>query len=715
MLECKLDIENINDACANIPPFFKYREGDYQQINKSVSAIDWYLVFYNLNFDAQKIYDYFVELMHTLMRQYIPTSTFQKTVRQPRHITRMARQKKNLYKKLKANKKLKAEYLELSKKYDRTVAQWYDAVESKICQSKNRNCFYKYANKKMKSFPNIPPLMCDSGDLETGEKEKADLFNETFHAVFIVDNGDCLNLNKRVGPENELLNFTVNNSDIEDALKNLLPKTSKTPEDIPSIVIKKTGSTLVPFLNLFYNLSLQTCQIPRQWKTAHITPVFKKGNRSCPKNYRPISQTSVLCRLLEKIISGNILDHLYKNNLLSQEQHGFLPRRSTTTQLLKTLNTWQNSFYANDTVDVIYTDLAKAFDKVSHPKLLEVIRSYGITGVLYEWIKSFLLKRDQVVTIKQSCSKPLEVKSEVPQGSVIGPLLFILYIDDLSSIKSAETEVSMFADDAKLFSSNPHSLQNDLGNLCRFFKKRQLELAPHKCEQLTISKSAHENDFYIDSKKIRYSSIVKDLGVTMTERLQWREHVTNIKSMAFRKCLHILRSFNSRNIWTLLKAYTVFVRPILEYSSVVWNPPLIREIDSLERVQHFYTRRICKRCNIPYTSYSDRLDKLGIRSLRYRRLESDIIMVYKLLHKLVDIPLCDFFHLYSSPYNTRRHQYCLEVKRCGSKGEQTTFAARVVKPWNGLPASLVESATLAEFRLKLRRFDLSAVADISVK
>ena len=713
MIECKIATENIKDTCANIPHFFKYHEGDYKAINECLSAIDWNLVFHNLSFDVQSIYDYFVKLMQTLIRQHIPTSTFRTTVRRPKHITRMVRQKKKLYRKLKTNKNLKTEYRKLSKKYDQAVSLWYDAIENRICQSKNQNSFFKYANKKMKSFPSIPPVVSATGDMETDDTKKADIFNETFHAVFITDNGDHLNLNNRVRPEHELLNVTVDRSKIVAALNNLHSKTSKTPEDIPSIVIKNTGAALLPFIELFYNLSLQTCQIPWQWKTAYITPVFKKGDRTCPRNYRPISQTSVLCRLLEKIISGNILDHLYNNDLLSHEQHGFLPRRSTTTQLLKTLNDWQDSFYTGDTVDIIYTDLAKAFDKVSHPKLLEVIKSYGITGTLYEWIRSFLTGRKQVVTIKQSFSSPLEVKSGVPQGSVIGPLLFIIYFDDLSRISSAATKVSMYADDAKVYSINPLSLQNDLDAMCRFFNRRQLELAPDKCEHVTVSKSARKNDFFIDHNKVRQSSSVKDLGIIVAGNLRWSEHVNDIKSRAFRRCHHVLRAFTSNNIWTLLKAYTVFIRPILEYSSVVWSPHLLGDVGSLERVQHFYTRRIFNRCRIPYTSYEDRLYKLGIRSLRYRRLQADIIMVYKLLHNLVDMPFDDFFQLYTSPYNTRRHKYCLDVKRCGSRGEQGTFAARVVDPWNSLPASVVESTTLTAFRLKLNRFDLCTIANLS--
>ena len=224
---------------------------------------------------------------------------------------------------------------------------------------------------------------------------------------------------------------------------------------------------------MLFSLSLQSGQVPSQWKKSQITPCFKKkGNKNCASSYRPIAQTSAICRLLEKIICGNIIHHLHKNKLLSKEQHGFLPQRSTCTQLLLAFNDWQKSFYSNKKVHIIYTDLAKAFDKVSHSKLLEVLVSYGITGRLFQWIKLYLTGRSQTVTVNKSHSKPLKVISGVRQGSVLGPLLFVMYIDDLTKIVSPPTTVSLFADDAKFYSTDPHNLQQDLSSISCFFCKK---------------------------------------------------------------------------------------------------------------------------------------------------------------------------------------------------------------------------------------------------
>ena len=205
---------------------------------------------------------------------------------------------------------------------------------------------------------------------------------------------------------------------------------------------------------------------------------------------------------------------------------------------------------------------------------------------------------------------------------------------------------------------------------------------------------------------------MKNLGIKVSSNLKWTEHLNMIKTKAFARCQHILRSFYSKNLWTLLKAFTVYVRPLVECSSIIWNPTQIQDIKSIESVQRYYTRQIFRRCKLSYQSYLDRLYQLNIKTLEYRRVEIDIITIYKILHSLIDLKFSEFFEMYNSPYNTRRHRYSIVVKRCASKAQQSFFANRVVPVWNRLPASLVEVKSLAEFRTKLKTFDLTAVATL---
>lgn len=189
----------------------------------------------------------------------------------------------------------------------------------------------------------------------------------------------------------------------------------------------------------------------------------------------------------------------------------------------------------------------------------------------------------------------------------------------------------------------------------------------------------------------------------------WRTHIHNIKTRAAQRSYLVLKSFYSNNIWILLKAYITYVRPILEYASVIWNPYFETDILPIEAIQRNFTKQICCRANIPFTSYPDRLRQLNIRSLQYRRTEADLIMTYKIIHNLVDLPMEDFFSFYRSPYNTRKHDYCLTRPKSASEFEKNFFSNRIIPLWNGLPSEVVNAKTLEVFKSRLKKFDLHSI------
>ena len=521
-----------------------------------------------------------------------------------------------------------------------------------------------------------------------------------------------MNLRCKVKSEEILDEIEIDNDTILKLLSQLAPKKSNTPEDIPSFVLKKIGTTISNFLCIIFNASLQSGVIPYQWKTALIVPVFKKGSRYSVNNYRPISLTSSICRLLERALCDIILSYLIGHNLISQQQHGFLPGRSTVTQLLEALNRWMTSYTSGEATDVVYTDLSKAFDKVNHSKLIRVLESYGICGKLVNWISSFLHGRNQRVNIRQSISSPLEIFSGVPQGSVMGPLLFLIYVDDITKVCSTDTDISLFADDAKVYSTSPQDLQISLNSIDRFLKSRQLTLAVEKCEKITFSKDDATNRFSIGSTQVREVASVKDLGITISNCLKWDEHINHIKSKAFQRCHHIFKAFHTNNIWTLVKAYKSFVRPILEYGSVVWSPYLKEDIVSVESAQRFFTKKIFLRANLPFTSYEDRLFKLDMQSLETRRIKADILMTYKMIHGIINLPFNDFFKFYQSPYLTRRHKYCLVAKVINTNFEKSFYSNRIVQIWNKLPKDVAECDSLNLFKSRLLKLNLNSITKL---
>ena len=232
------------------------------------------------------------------------------------------------------------------------------------------------------------------------------------------------------------------------------------------------------------NTSLTEKCLPQEWKDAKVSPIFKKGSRSTPGNYRPVSLTSIVCKLTESIIRDHVMQHLVKNELLTSCQHGFVEGRSCVTQLLECLDLWTSILDKGGLVDVVYMNYAKAFDKVAHERLVTKLEGYGITGKVLGWIHNFLTGRRQKVVVNGEESDWAEVLSGVPQGSVLGPVLFICYINDLPEV--IHTTVKMFADDTKVFAdvsdaSNITEIQEDINRLDEWAKKWQLTFNAGKC------------------------------------------------------------------------------------------------------------------------------------------------------------------------------------------------------------------------------------------
>ena len=473
-------------------------------------------------------------------------------------------------------------------------------------------------------------------------------------------------------------------------------------------------SSIHPLVFLF-NLSMKTNQIPSQWKNALIIPIHKKGNRNVPSNYRPISLTSSFCRIFETIISHKIMQHLLANNLLTPLQFGFIPNKSSSSQLLTCFFDWLTAFANNLTTDIVYTDIAKAFDSVSHPKLFATLQSYGLNCEVLNWIESFLSDRYQQVVIKDAFSSSLKIFSGVPQGSVLGPLLFLIFINDIHECTlplGDEGSISLFADDTKIYSTNSQKLQSSLNSVCEFFSTHQLKLAPSKCVVLHVSKpsktSSNNQCFYLNDHQISSKPNFKDLGVYISEDLKWSHHISYIVRNASVSLYNILKCFKSNNIWTLLKLYKTYVRPKLEYATSVWSPYFKKDIAKIEGIQKRFTKSAFLRSRIPYTSYNDRLFKINLKSLEYRRIEFDIIMMYKIINGLSDIDFNNYFEFKEHSYNLRGNSRKI-VSKFSFKSQPllNCFFIRVIKYWNFLPENVAGAPNLFTFKRLVKSTDLT--------
>ena len=710
LLSLKIKIEN------KIVPIAKevsydYKKADFESINDFLSKINWTSLFKNSE-NLQHFYDQFISSIQISIKRFVPIfSKNNKSKKYPSHIKKLLKEKANLYKKSKTNKSLLIKYKNKSKEYQLAVKKYNFEYENKFCKNPNLKKFYSYVKSKLKLNNSIHLLYDnDKNKTVTSDFEIATLFNINFQKVFKKDESyQSFKLPQKNC--SKMQNFFITYEDIISSINHLKDKIIRTPENIPPYYIKHVIQSIIFPLSLIFNCSLELSDVPKQWKTSFIIPVHKKGNIHDALNYRPISLTSGFSRIYEHIVSVKILNHLFDNKLLTNKQFGFVPNRSSTIQLLTCLHSWLVPYLKNEFTKVVYTDIQKAFDSVSHKRLLKILNQYGLHESLIDWFDNFLNNRSQRVLINNTLSDSLTIYSGVPQGGVVGPLLFLIYINDICSNIDIKSELSLFADDAKIFSQSNTSLQLSLDNIYIWLKTRKLNLNPSKCKILTINKKeSSPTDLLINNIKLPEIKVFKDLGIYISKDLKWNEHINYLYKIAKTTCYQILKSFKTNSASILTKLFKTYVRPKLEFSTQIWSPHLKKDINKIESVQRSFTRHICSRCNISYTSYNDRMIKFGLKSLEYRRWEFDLLILYKIINGKYKSFFDQFFNFSQNKYQLRGNNLKIKCKHDFQNSQwQGAFFHRAKAMWNRLPQDIVSCERVEQFRLKLKRFDLNTI------
>ncbi len=608
-------------------------------------------------------------------------------------------------------------YKNFAKKCKLAIDANAEASERAILEGGDLSTFYRYVSSKIRAKPLVAPIFDGSGCLVSDNFAKAKILNEQFSSVFTHDNGLLPNCLSKVPVHISLTDLSFSEADVASVLKSMPAKFSSTPDNIPSILLKCCANDLCVPLALLYAKSFQSGSLPSDWLTADICPLFKKGSPNDPGNYRPVSKTSNCCKGFEKIAKLAIIKFCEKFNLIHDCQHGFLSGKSTVSQLLECTDDWSVAIRDKKSVDVIYLDFAKAFDSVSHPKLIYKLSKYGISGKLLHWIKAFLSNRQQRVQMDNTYSSYSVVSSGVPQGSVLGPLLFLLYINDLPD--NCPCVVKLFADDVKLYhcfssSSDTVMLQSDLTTIANWSKQWQLKLSETKCAVLHLGIRNPMVDYQIASHTLESKNTISDLGITISRNFKFSAHCNSISKKAMQRCALLFRVFHTRNLSSLVRSYKAYVRPILEYGSCIWNPYLKKDVIRLEKVQRYFTRRVFARCRIPTEPYPQRLITLDLDPLNLRRLHTDLIQYFKIIRNLTKLQSERFFQLPNIPGGrvlpgrTRGHKYKIYLQNSRIDIRKHVFSCRAVLAWNSLHQDTVCAPTIYSFRHKLHNERLSS-------
>lgn len=419
------------------------------------------------------------------------------------------------------------------------------------------------------------------------------------------------------------------------------------PDGLPAVVICRCIAVLAQPLCDIFNRSLQHAKFPHIWKQSFMTPVFKRGDRHNVANYRGITSLSAVSKLFEIIVCGIILNAT--KSYISVDQHGFMPGRSVTTNLLNFTSKCITSMENKAQVDVVYTDLKAAFDKIDHRILLHKLSRLGVSTQLVSWLESYLTDRELRVKIDGCVSRPFSNKSGVPQGSNLGPLLFVLFFNDAVLVLGEGLKV-VYADDLKLYivvrsQEDCLLLQNSLTSFADWCQRNKLIISVEKCQVITFHRMENPIlfDYHIDGNALTRVVTVTDLGVQLDSKMTFDLHRSAIISKATRQLgfiSKVAKDFSDPYCWKSL--YCALVRPILENESVVWHPYQVTWCLRIERVQKRFIRLALR--NLPWRDpdslppYPDRCRLLGLDTLERRRKILQSVLIAKLLNGEADAP-----------------------------------------------------------------------------
>ncbi|XP_065640464.1 uncharacterized protein LOC136073043 [Hydra vulgaris] len=548
LLKCCYLINDYKFSTENKKSIRLYQKGNYELFSCHFNNVDWENGFKSKSIN--EMYDLFLYHYNYATNLFIPRIDYQNRRNRNKWITpelkHKIRTKNNIWLANKRNG-----WNEESTKIH--------TLASKL--KSNPKLLYKYINEKKSVKTHIRALEIDNGEIINDQFAIATELNKYFHSVYVNDN--CTNIIEfQYITSNLLLNTVlITQNDVQTRLQALDKSKSVSFDFVHPYVLKECSSSISYPLYLIFKKSMETGTLPDMWKKANVMPLFKKGSKLKASNYRPVSLTSIPCKVLERIIADCIMQHLIKNNLLSKKQHGFMKSKSCTTNLLEYLDILTDAFHNRTPVDALYTDFKKAFDSVSHKKLLSKLLTFGISA-----------NRKQRVVLGKSVTDWVDVLSGVPQGFVLGPLFFLVFINDLP--ENFINECRLYADDNKIIapisSQNDSQLfQNDMNKLDKWSTKWKLGLNLEKCKIMHFGSNNNEYSYFMNDNntlmEIEKSKLEKDIGVDIS----------------------------------------------------TWSPYYTKDINELEKVQRRATKMIPE---LRHLEYKQRLEILGLTTLETRRL-----------------------------------------------------------------------------------------------
>ena len=568
----------------------------------------------------------------------------------------------------------------------------------------------QYYSKNAATKSQNKPLIVD-GNTISNDEDKANALNNFFVEQTKLNTNGASPPTIPTKHHSNLNTINIKASTVKDMIDIINVNKSCGPDPISSIILKKTSHSISPILAKLFNYSIKSSIFPDAWKLAHVVPIHKKGDESQCKNFRPISLLPCLSKVFERCVFKDIFNYLHVNNRISKLQAAYSPCNSTEFQLLELYHLIAKAMDEKKIVRFVFCDVSKAFDRVWHEGLIEKLRGIGIGGGLLKWFRSYLSNRKQRVVINGTMSTTLRLHAGVPQGSILGPLLFLIYINDICDV--VKTNIRLYADDSILFATGTNQqtiaeeLNQDLARITKWAQDWMVTFNPNKTESLILSRKQTNNipPLLMNHIPILEVRSHKHLGCHLDNNMKWNTHINDTVTKANRR-VDILRglkhNFNRKTLETLYKS---FIRPILEYAHTIWNNCTAEQKQKIESVQLAALRAITG--GIRGTSHANLYLETGFTTTYDRRERNCLIMFYKIYHGQTPA----YLHNLLPPKVQSRHNYDVRSKlslttyKCNNTAYQQTFFPKQVKKWNELDSSIKFIGSLQDFKKKLRESD----------
>lgn len=652
-------------------PGRNFKRANYQQISLDLSRVNWIEALNSS--DVNTMVTNFYDILYSSINRNVPLKRGKKPGTRPwmsANLRRLRTQKRNLSRRVsKFNLPSDADRLAaLHKRFEElNLHDYHNYVKAFADELKvNPKKFWNFINERrgVNQLPSTLSWNMSSADKDT---DIANLLATYFASVYsdaVHDDRSC-----NFAPHATIdaqMNRNVTEDDVRKLIRSLDVHKGAGPDGIPPSFYVALADDLIQPLTILYNASLQSSIFPTEWKRSNVTPIYKNGSRSLASNYRPISILSCAGKMLDQLVSDRI--SILFEDILTGPQHAYKKGLSTVTNLMEYVSGILNHMESGKQVDSIYLDFAKAFDSINHHTLVTKLSLYGLDDGTCSWFSSYLSERTQRVRVRNAFSQPYDNASGVPQGSHLGPVLFIIYMEDLlQSLTSIGC--SAYADDIKIFKAVQNDedraqLQDMLSLIQNWGVANGLLLNASKCNVITFSRKRDSicHNYHLADTELKRVNEVIDLGVLLNSGVNLNAHVDFVSSKAM-SILGLVKRFGKalQDFEAIRLLYCSLVRSKLEYAAIVWSPYHRTYQDKLESVQKKFIQFLMPSMRDPTTfalpPYTDRLACARLQPLWARRMTSSATFIFDLLFGTIRCKALKDQVIVNEPGRTRTHDY----------------------------------------------------------